>query len=207
MPLTTTSYAILGLLDLQEWTAYELTQQARRSLAFVWPMSESQLYAEPKRLARERLLTISTRSAGPQRTRQLLRITAKGRTALRRWLATEPTAPRLQMEVLVRALFATAGTKDDLLAAIDATERSAKAAYEYGRSIIDAYRSGTNPFPERLHANVVWMVFVHDLLLLTISWTEFARREVDAWVDATDGGDPARVDLLVERMLAGRPIL
>ena len=207
MPLTTTSYAILGLLDLQEWTAYELTQQARRSLEFVWPMSESQLYAEPKRLAKEGLITISTRSAGPQRTRQLLRITAKGRTALRRWLATEPMAPRLQMEVLVRVLFATAGSKDDLLAAIDATERSARTAYDYGRSIIDAYRSGMNPFPERLHANVVWMVFVHDLLLLTITWTEFARREVDSWVDATDGGDPARVDRLVERMLAGRPLL
>jgi hypothetical protein len=47
--LTTTSYAILGLLNIKPWSAYELTQQAQRSLRYAWPKSESHLYAEPKR--------------------------------------------------------------------------------------------------------------------------------------------------------------
>ena len=34
--LTTTSYAILGLLSLRPHSAYELTNQARRSLRFIW---------------------------------------------------------------------------------------------------------------------------------------------------------------------------
>ena len=201
MQLTTTSYAILGLLDLREWTAYDLTQQARRSLAYVWPISESQLYAEPKRLAREGLLTISSRAAGPQRTRQLLRITPNGRRALRRWLATEPAAPRLQMEVLVRALFATSGTKADLLSSLEATRRSAEEAYQYGRSILESYKAGTNPFPERLHANILWMVFVHDLLRLTIDWVDFAAGEVGHWDDTAAGGDTDRAQQLVDRIL------
>ena len=50
--LTTTSYAILGLLNIKPWSGYELTQQAQRSLRYVWPKSESHLYAEPKRLVR-----------------------------------------------------------------------------------------------------------------------------------------------------------
>jgi DNA-binding PadR family transcriptional regulator len=201
VPLTTTSYAILGLLDLREWTAYDLTQQARRSLAYVWPISESQLYAEPKRLSREGFLTISSRAAGPQRTRQLLRITPKGRRALRRWLATEPAAPRIQMEVLVRALFATSGTKADLLSSLQATRRSAEEAYRYGRSILESYKAGTNPFPERLHANILWMVFVHDLLRLTMEWVDFAAGEVDRWDDTAAGGDRARAQQLVDRIL------
>ena len=207
MPLTTTSYAILGLLDLRDWTAYDLTQQARRSLAFVWPMAESQLYAEPKRLEREGLVRITTDAAGPRRTRQMLRITAAGRKALRAWLATEPTAPRLQVEVLVRTLFATAGTKVDLLEALAATRRSVQEAYNYGESLVEEYRSGTNPFPERRHVNVLWMVFVHDLLRLMLDWVAFAVAEVETWPDIAVGGDPARVEALLEAIAAERPVL
>jgi PadR family transcriptional regulator AphA len=204
VPLTTTSYAILGLLELRDWTAYELTQQAHRSLDFVWPISESQLYAEPKRLEREGLITIRSRSAGPQRTRQLLKITAKGRKALRAWLATEPAAPRVQMEVLVRALFATAGTKQDLLNALEATRRSVQEAYEHGLSLVAAYQAGENPFPERIHANIIWMVFTHDLLVVTLRWIDFAHYEVSQWTDSTNGGNTSRIHELLEAMLASR---
>jgi DNA-binding PadR family transcriptional regulator len=208
VPLTTTSYAILGLLDLREWSAYELTQQARRSLAFVWPMAESQLYAEPKRLAREGLIVIDEAAAGPQRTRQQLRITAAGRRELRRWLGSEPAAPRLQMEVLVRTLFATAGSRDDLLAALAATRSSAAAAYDDGRALVQSLRDGDNPFPERLHTNVLWMVFVHDLLRLTLDWVDLAEREVRRWDDTgVDSSDPARSRRLLDAMLIGRPVL
>jgi DNA-binding PadR family transcriptional regulator len=206
VPLTTTSYAILGLLDIREWTAYDLTQQARRSLAHLWPISESQLYAEPKRLAAEGLITIREGAAGPSRTRQQLRITARGRKELRSWLATEPSAPRVQMEVLLRVLFATAGTKHDLLGALDATQQSAQAAYDQGRAILATYQEGGNPFPERLHANVLWMVFVHDLLLLTLQWVEFARAEVEAWQDTATGDGQESVARLVEQMALERPL-
>ena len=36
-PLTTTSYAILGLLAVKPWTTYELAQQMRRALGQFWP--------------------------------------------------------------------------------------------------------------------------------------------------------------------------
>lgn len=207
MPLTTTSYAILGLLDLRDWSAYDLTQQARRSLAFMWPVSESQLYAEPKRLAREGLVSVTNGRAGPQRTRQQLRITAAGRRALREWLATEPVAPRIQMEALLRTLFATAGTREDLLAALDATERSARAAFEHGRAMTAGYLTGDNPFPERLHVNVVWMPFVRDLLLLMLEWVTFARDEIATWKTVTEGSDPDRVRQLLEAMVADERLL
>src|SRR5580765_4188575 len=47
--LTTTSYAILGLLTLKPWSTYELAKQIQRD-RFVWPRAESNLYAEPKKL-------------------------------------------------------------------------------------------------------------------------------------------------------------
>jgi len=207
MPLTTTSYAILGLLDLRDWTAYDLTQQARRSLTFVWPMSESQLYAEPKRLQQEGLLTITDTSAGPRRTRQLLSITDSGRKALRGWLATEPSAPRVQMEVLVRVLFATAGSKEELLSALESTRVRTQEAYDHGLSLLADYQSGGNPFPERLHANVIWIVFVRDLLLLTLNWLSFARKQVEQWTDSSLGGNPEQARRLVDLMVGTTSLL
>ncbi len=49
-PLTSTSYAILGLLSLRPWTTYELAQQMQRALGQFWPRAESKLYEEPKKL-------------------------------------------------------------------------------------------------------------------------------------------------------------
>jgi len=56
-PLTTTSYAVLGLLSIRPWSSYELTQQMDRSLGRIWPRAASKLYEEPKKLtARGRAL-------------------------------------------------------------------------------------------------------------------------------------------------------
>ena len=48
--LTTTSYALLGLLRLRSWTTYELAKQVQRGLGWFWPRAERKLYEEPKRL-------------------------------------------------------------------------------------------------------------------------------------------------------------
>lgn len=209
MPLTTTSYAILGLLDLRDWSAYELAQQAGRSLAFVWPVSESQLYAEPKRLADEGLISVTMASSGPRRSRQVLSITDSGRRELREWLATEPGAPRLQMEALLRTLLATSGTPSDLLRTLDATTAAVGADLDIGLELIRSYLAGDNPFPERLHANLVWMVLVHDVQLLLLDWAEYARGRVAQWSgDGSDGTDPS-LQPLVERLAesSGRRII
>lgn len=189
MRLTTTSYAILGLLDVRDWTAYDLAQQANRSLAFVWPVSESQLYAEPKRLAAEGLIRISHAPAGPERTRQVFAITPVGRRALREWLSSEPTAPKLQAEILLRCLFAPSATAEDLSAALYSTRKAVTESHLAGLQLVEKYLEGNNPFPERTHANILWMTLVRDLHVLLIDWADRAIEQVDQWEDSARGGD------------------
>ena len=52
--LTGTTYAVLGLLAVQPWSTYELTQQMERTLGRVWPRAQSKLYEEPKKLVATR---------------------------------------------------------------------------------------------------------------------------------------------------------
>lgn len=48
--MTSTTYAVLGLLCVQPWSAYELARQMARSLRFMWPRAESGIYREPQKL-------------------------------------------------------------------------------------------------------------------------------------------------------------
>ena len=79
--LTTTSYALLGLLAIRPWSTYELARQMQRDLRFCWPRTESNLYAEPKKLIAHGLASASSEPRGKRR-RTVYSITAAGRQAL-----------------------------------------------------------------------------------------------------------------------------
>jgi PadR family transcriptional regulator AphA len=117
---TVTSFALLGLLGVKPWTAYELVAQTRRSLHYFWPRSEANLYAELKRIVeRGHAEAEVVEGRGRQRTRYT--ITPTGRDALEDWLATEPAAPTMEVEALLRILLADQASVDDLRAAVAAT--------------------------------------------------------------------------------------
>src|SRR5689334_14194107 len=84
-PLTTTSFAILGLLSVRPWSAYELTGQMKRGLQYTWPRTETRIYQEPKNLVAHRLATARLEANGKRR-RTVYSITSTGRRALARWL-------------------------------------------------------------------------------------------------------------------------
>src|SRR5687767_15157893 len=97
------------MLAIRPWTGYELTQQMRRSLDYCWPKADSVLYEEPRRLVAAGLARATSETHdGRRRTRY--HITAKGRRALQSWLATRPGEPRLEVEPLLRLLYAEHGT-------------------------------------------------------------------------------------------------
>jgi DNA-binding PadR family transcriptional regulator len=205
--LTTTSYAILGLLNIKPWSAYELTQQAQRSLRYVWPKSESHLYAEPKRLVRLGYVQVAEAPAGPVRTRQIYRITPAGRRALRRWLESEPAPPQLEFEAVLRLFYADAADKDAVLSTLAHTRDDLRQRYAEGLLLVEAWLAGDAPFPERLHISALVAAFSRDLLALMIDWSEFAQREIKQW-PRTDGvGMTRRTRALLQRILDEEPVV
>src|SRR5207248_1039788 len=119
-PVTTTSYAILGLLAVRPWTTPELVQQVDRSLRRLWPRAQSKLYEEPKKLVAHGYATASDDSVG-RRPRTRYTITPKGRRALAAWLREPGNGPILEFEQLLKISFADSGTKADILANLEAT--------------------------------------------------------------------------------------
>src|SRR5687768_14299166 len=99
--LTTTSFAILGLLAIKPWSSYELTQQMDRSVGRMWPRAQSKLYEEPKKLVANGLARATEERVG-RRSRTVYSITAKGRRALAGWLHEPGVGPVLEFEQLLK---------------------------------------------------------------------------------------------------------
>jgi len=198
--LTTTSYAILGLLAARPWSTYELAAQMRRNLHYFWPRAESNVYAEPKRLVAGGFARASAEPVG-RRRRTVYSMTPKGRRALRTWLAEAPADPRLESEALVKLAFAGNGTKADLLASLRRFREQAEARRRELRAIFEEYVRGEDPFPERIHINVVAYRLLWQTAEVELDWADWAIAEVGRWRDTTTTPKRGRlVRVLVEAL-------
>jgi DNA-binding PadR family transcriptional regulator len=178
--LTTTSYAILGLLAIKPWTTYELAQQMGRALGQFWPRAESKLYEEPKKLVAHGLARASAETVG-RRPRTVYAITAKGRRALAAWVPMPGTGPSLEFEGLVKVFFAEHGTKADLLATIERVRAEVAERSAQGVEICRGYLDGEGPFPERLPWIILAGTFLDEYVEALERWADWAAAIVEDW--------------------------
>jgi DNA-binding PadR family transcriptional regulator len=188
-PLTTTSYAILGLLAIKPWTTYELAQQMDRALGQFWPRAESKLYEEPKKLVAHGLARASSERVG-KRPRTVYTITPKGRRAMAAWVPTPGRGPVVEFEQLVKVFFAEHGTKDDLLATIASTRAWVDQRFVESTGIPEGYLEGEGPFPERLPWLLLSGQFLVELLLTVERWADWATDIVESWPDDLSDAEP-----------------
>lgn len=199
--MTVSSYAVLALLELRPWTGYELTRQAQRSLRYAWPRSERLLYAEPKKLVRFGYATTG-KETFQGRNRNIYEITEEGRAALKEWAGSRTQPPQIEIEALLRVLFADHGSLDDLHRALDELEADIGEHHQAIVELMGTYLEGGHPFPERTHLSVLFATFQIETFKTIERWIEFARREIHEWPTTEDLGMNERTETLT-RLLAG----
>ncbi len=204
--LTTTSYAVLGLLGIRSWTTYELTQQMQRSLARFWPRAVSKLYEEPRKLTEHGLATGSEEWVG-QRARSRYTITANGRRELAKWLAEAPADPVLELEFLIKVFLAEHGTKQDLLATLGGVHAWARQQAARDADIARSYLTGSGPFPERTPQLVLVGTYLADFAQMTERWALWATQLAEQWPEEPSQREPAWQALrdIAERVPPGNP--
>lgn len=205
---TATSHAVLALLSLRDWTTYELANQVRRRLNWLWPRAERKLYDEPKALAAAGLAT-ATREFTGQRPRTVYGITEDGRAALHDWLAA-PSAPRSgEWEAMLKVFFADAGSSSALRAVLDGIERE---AHERLTALVGAaveLHAGRTEFPHRRHLDALSLRLQVDQELAVLRWVPWARAAAAGWTDPADPGPwdtTAALAEIVDRAGATRPL-
>jgi DNA-binding PadR family transcriptional regulator len=187
--LTTTSYAILGLLAIRPWTTYELAQQMQRTLSRVWPRARSKLFEEPKKLVAHGLAEASPETVG-RRPRTVYAITPAGRRALEEWLRTPSDGMALESEGLVKLFFADHGRTTAALATVQATREWALEQLDAFAEVSDAYLAGAGPFPERAAVNIVGARFMVDFYTAVVEWADWASTVLSSWPDDSKGAEP-----------------
>jgi DNA-binding PadR family transcriptional regulator len=178
--MTTTSYAILGLLAVQPWTTHELVQQVDRSLRRIWPRAQSKLYEEPKKLVAHGFARATDDSVG-RRRRTKYTITAAGRRALAAWLQEPGDGPIIEFEQLLKISFADGGTKADVVANLAAARAWVIDQNEENLATAEAYREGRGAFPERAALNQLAGRFLTDFYVMVANWVDWASELIDDW--------------------------
>lgn len=205
---TPTTYGLLGMLGVRSWTGYELTQQVRRSLRFVWPSSEGHLYREQKRLVALGWATLDVEADG-RRTRNRYSITPAGHSAFKEWLATEPDEPRFEIEGILRVFYADQGTSQDLVNSLSAMATSANEMLNEMLGFANEYLADGGPlwmlensvggpdqerleyngrvqYPERIHVVARVIDITTQLLANLVEFAEATAYEVVDWSTPTD---------------------
>jgi DNA-binding PadR family transcriptional regulator len=226
--VSATTYALLGLLAIRSWTGYELTQQLRRSLHFVWPSSEGHLYREQKRLIELGWASMSREPVG-RRQRNRYTITDAGRAALGEWLRTEPGPPRLEIEGLVRMFYGDQGDIDDMLRSMEATRDQTRSMLDELVGFADEYLEQGGPlemletgnataesqtprafhgrpqFPERLPVVALVLDVTTTLLADLDIALAAAAEDVRTWSSTTDDRSVTATRARLERIRQRRP--
>jgi DNA-binding PadR family transcriptional regulator len=180
--MTSTSYAILGLLAVKPWTTHELVQQVDRSMRRIWPRAQSKLYEEPKKLVAHGYARAAADPVG-RRRRTRYTITAKGRRALAAWLREPGDGPVLEFEQLVKITFADSGRKADIVTNLEAVRRWVLEQNVENVATAQAYVEGTSQFPERAAVNLLGGRFLTDFYVMLARWAAWATDVVRDWPD------------------------
>jgi PadR family transcriptional regulator, regulatory protein AphA len=198
---TSTSYALLGLLSVRPWSAYELAQQMARSLRYCWQVAPSVIYQEPKRLVAMGYATVTAEHSG-QRARTVYHITPAGRNALSEWLAGPPADPQLQIEPMLRVLFADSGTPGELATSLKALQVWAERLLADGARQCAEYLATGGPFPARLDLIALFAEFFAEIYTVTSDWAQRAGSDIAQWpATAGQGLSPnttARLQMVVD---------
>ncbi len=99
-----TQYTLLGLLNMQPRTGYDIKRFVADSMGHFWNESQRWVYVTLDQLDAEGLVTGRSDDHG-ERERVVYRITKKGQAALRAWLGEPPRSLKVRDELLLKVMF------------------------------------------------------------------------------------------------------
>ena len=221
---TPTTVGLLGMLAVHSWTGYELTGQLRRSLRFVWPISEGHLYREQKRLVELGWARVE-REVHNGRNRNRYVITEAGEQALDGWFKSETREPRFEIEGMLRLFHGSFTGAAELQATMVETAVSARVMMAELVGYAEEYLAEGGPlwmlergvggpgerlewlgrevYPERLHVIALVIDGTTRLLETLADFADQTAAEAGDWESPASaeltGATRARLQAVVQR--------
>lgn len=112
-------HAILGFLNYEPMTGYDLKKMIDQSIAHFWPAVQSQVYRTLDRMETAGRLESDILPQESRPPRRLYRITATGREELLRWLQTPLPAAQPKIAWLIQVFFAGRVQDEQIIALLE----------------------------------------------------------------------------------------
>lgn len=104
-----TRYVLLGLLQEEELSGYEMKKIIDMRMSFFWQESFGQIYPELSKMTSERLIEISNDEPAENIKREIIRykITSEGEKELKKWMEEENEKDTSRSEFLLKMYLST----------------------------------------------------------------------------------------------------
>lgn len=165
-------HAVLGLLSNGPASGYDLLKIFERSLANVWPATQSQLYTELGRLTDLGWVTVGTE--GP-RGRKEYAITDAGMAELRRWIIEVEPTPTQRSDMLLRCFFLNLVEPDQARAYLRRRRDDAAERLRRLTELDKVVSAGTDPLSVYGRLALQWGL---RMAAAQCEWAEWAEAEI-----------------------------
>lgn len=129
-------HGILGLLSEKPASGYDLLATFQQTLVNVWPATQSQLYGELNKLAKDGLIEVSATGA---RGRKEYSVTEAGAAELHRWIVDVDPVGIGRNDMLLRVFFLGQVSRDEARAYLEqernGTEKHAEILREIEKNV------------------------------------------------------------------------
>jgi PadR family transcriptional regulator, regulatory protein AphA len=111
-----TRYVLLGLLQEENLSGYEMKKIIDKRMAFFWQESFGQIYPEINKMAEEGLIEIYNTESGENMKREKIRykITPNGEKELKMWMIEENEKDTVRSEFLLKMYLSTPKNVDEM---------------------------------------------------------------------------------------------
>jgi PadR family transcriptional regulator AphA len=142
----TLEFAILGFLNYQPLSGYDLKKLFDHSVRHFWSADQSQIYRTLARLTDQGLADVTLEEQIERPDRKVYHITQAGREALRQWLSGPFPTESSRSAPLVQVFFSGQLSDEEILAKF-------QQAAQFFRTILEHY----NQVPEQVEEYIEWV--------------------------------------------------
>jgi len=112
-------YVILGLLNHEDLTGYDIKKQVENNLSNFWNISYGQIYPELKKLLGLNYIECTINYSDNSPTKKIYSITKEGREVLQKWLKSSSNPENNKFEILLKLYFSADISKEFTIESIN----------------------------------------------------------------------------------------
>lgn len=169
-------HALLGFLNYEGMTGYELKQHFDQSVQHFWNANLSQIYPALSQMEKEGLLVMELEYQDNRPNRKVYKITENGRRELVRWLEEPMDLQPVREPFLIKIFFGVNLEREKILALLEHQK-------ELHREQMDRYREIKESFSNKVPAEmkrdaVFWEMTLDAGIKLGASWQEWLEDSI-----------------------------